>query len=180
MIGKFRSVRERGEAVSPNDRGAAAVEMALVLPILLLLVFGIINFAALFAQQLALNNGVRQGVRTAVVSGNPANQSCGQVLTQVQSASGPTLAMNTSDIAVRVQRVLSSNTATVGLDCFGGASTTATGGNVNTRVCESSNNAENSIRAVAEYETDFLTVMPFIDSPTFTLHATAVYRCEFN
>jgi hypothetical protein len=79
-----------------------------------------------------------------------------------------------------VQRVLSSNTSTVGLDCFGGASATATGGNVNTRVCESTNNAENSIRAVAQYETGFLTVMPFFDPPTFTLEATAVYRCEFN
>jgi Flp pilus assembly protein TadG len=163
-----------------REDGAAAVEMALVLPILLLLVFGIINFAALFAQQLALNNGVRQGVRTAVVAGNPTNQTCGQVLQGIQSASGPTIAMTTSNVKVQVQRVASSNTSAVGLSCFPAATSTPSGGNVNTRVCESSDNAENSIKAVATYQTKFLTVMPFLDSPTFTLTATAVYRCEFN
>lgn len=175
MIAQHRAAHRR-------DHGAAAVEMALVLPILLLLVFGIINFAVLFGQQLALNNGVRQGVRTAVVAGNPDNQSCGQVLTGVQSASGPTIAMDTADVQVKVQRVLSDNTSSVGLNCFGGSgfASTPSGGNVSTRVCESTNNDENSIKAVARYETNFLTVMPFLPSPTFTLEATAVYRCEFN
>lgn len=173
MIARLRPASRR-------DEGAAAVEMALVLPILLLLVFGIINFGVLFGQQLALNNGVRQGVRTAVVAGNPDNQSCGQVLTGVQSASGPTIAMDTDDVQVQVQRVLSDNTSTVGLDCFGGFAATPTGGNVDTRVCESTNNDENSIKAIARYETNFLTVMPFLPSPDFTLEATAVYRCEFN
>ena len=92
-----------------RDDGAAAVELALVLPILLLLVFGIISFGIIFAQQLAVNNGVRQGVRSAVVAGNTAQQTCAQVLTSIQAASGPTIGMSTSDVKVQVQRVSSTH-----------------------------------------------------------------------
>jgi Flp pilus assembly protein TadG len=172
MIARLRPRRR-------DDDGAAAVELALVLPILLLLVFGIISFGIIFAQQLAVNNGVRQGVRTAVVAGNTTQQTCGQVLTSIQAASGPTIGMSTSDVKVQVQRV-SSTTGAVQFTCFtGGATKTPTGGDINTRVCES-NTTENSIKAVAEYDTRLLTGLPFMTSPTFTLKATAVYRCEFS
>ncbi|MEO8107934.1 MAG: TadE/TadG family type IV pilus assembly protein, partial [Actinomycetes bacterium] len=171
MIARFRPKRR-------SDEGAAAVELALVLPILLLLVFGIISFGILFAQQLAVNNGVRQGVRTAVVAGNISQQTCGQVLTGIQSASGPTIGMSTNDIRVQVQRVSSTNTSSVQFTCFSSPTKTPTGGNINTRVCES-NTTENSIKAVATYDTKLLTGLPFMTSPNFTLTSTAVYRCEF-
>ncbi len=51
-----------------QERGAVAVEFALIVPLLLILVFGIVNFAVVLSQQLALNNGVRQGTRLAVVA----------------------------------------------------------------------------------------------------------------
>lgn len=161
-----------------RDDGAAAVELALVLPILLLLVFGIISFGIVFAQQLAVNNGVREGVRTAVVAGNTSQQTCGQVLSSIQAASGPTIGMSTNDVKVQVQRV-SSTTGAVQFTCFAAPTKTPTGGNTNTRVC-ASNTTENSIKAVTEYETRLLTGLPFMTSPTFTLKATAVYRCEFS
>ncbi len=50
-----------------NMRGQAMVEMAIVLPILLAVVFGIIEFGNIYSHQLALNNLARQAVRTAVV-----------------------------------------------------------------------------------------------------------------
>lgn len=50
-----------------SQRGAAAVEMAVVAPILLLLVFGIMESGWLFAQQVELNNAAREGARLAVV-----------------------------------------------------------------------------------------------------------------
>lgn len=163
-----------------REKGAVALEFAIVLPVLVVLVFGIINFGVVLSQQLALNNGVRQGVRLAVVAGNPSNQTCGQVVTGVQSASGPAIAMNTGDVSVRVQRVSSSNTNSVGLECFGGSHfvTAPSGGNTGTRVCVS-NSGDNSIKAEARYTSNLLIPLP-VFTPSFTLQATAVYRCEFN
>lgn len=53
-----------------GDSGAQAVEFALILPVLLMLVLGIINFGYLFGQKLALNQAVREGARMAVVAGS--------------------------------------------------------------------------------------------------------------
>jgi len=65
----MRTIRRIRRAPAPNnDRGAAMVEFALVLPILLLLTLGIINFGYLFGQNLALNQAVREGARAAVVA----------------------------------------------------------------------------------------------------------------
>lgn len=46
-----------------DDQGAAAVEMALVLPILILLVGGIIDFGFAFNAQVSLTHAAREGVR---------------------------------------------------------------------------------------------------------------------
>jgi Flp pilus assembly pilin Flp len=46
-----------------DDRGAAAVEFALVLPILLLLVFGIVQFGITFTQWLEMEHAAREGAR---------------------------------------------------------------------------------------------------------------------
>ena len=50
-----------------RDRGAAAVEFALVVPILLLLVFGIIDYGRFFFDSVSLRQGAREGARQAVV-----------------------------------------------------------------------------------------------------------------
>ncbi|KRF36278.1 TadE family protein [Nocardioides sp. Soil805] len=55
------SRRRRGE------RGAAALEFALVVIPLLMILGGIVNFGMAFSQKLALDNAVRQAARAAVV-----------------------------------------------------------------------------------------------------------------
>lgn len=57
-----------------DDRGAAALEMALILPVLVAMIGGIVNFGFLFAQQISLNNGARQAARYAVVDGRDCSQ----------------------------------------------------------------------------------------------------------
>jgi hypothetical protein len=47
----------------PADRGAAAVEFALVLPLLLFLVFGIIDFGRALNAQVTLTQAAREGAR---------------------------------------------------------------------------------------------------------------------
>lgn len=46
-----------------GERGAAMVEMAIVLPVLLLLVFGIIDFGRLYNTQVTLTHAAREGIR---------------------------------------------------------------------------------------------------------------------
>jgi Flp pilus assembly protein TadG len=56
-----------------GDVGAAAVEFALVVPILLFLVFGIVDFGLAMFSQTMVGNAAREGARTASLEGTQAN-----------------------------------------------------------------------------------------------------------
>lgn len=62
-----------------GERGAAALEFALIVPVLLLILGGIINFGFAFSQKLALDNAVRETARSAAVD-------TGQTQAQLQAA----------------------------------------------------------------------------------------------
>ena len=47
----------------PGERGAAAVEFALILPVLLLLVLGLVEFGRAYNVQISLSNAAREGAR---------------------------------------------------------------------------------------------------------------------
>jgi Flp pilus assembly protein TadG len=50
-----------------RDRGAVAVEFALLLPVLLLLVFGLVDFGRALNAQITLTQAAREGVRLAAL-----------------------------------------------------------------------------------------------------------------
>jgi len=50
-----------------GSKGQAMVELALILPILLLLIFGIIEFGRIFSTQLIVTSCAREAARSAVV-----------------------------------------------------------------------------------------------------------------
>jgi hypothetical protein len=50
-----------------DDRGAALVEFALALPLLVILVFGIIGFGRAYNTQVAIQAGAREGARAAAL-----------------------------------------------------------------------------------------------------------------
>ena len=55
-----------------RDAGASAVEMAIVLPLLVMLVFGIIDFGRMLNAQIEISQAAREGVRLAALTeGNP-------------------------------------------------------------------------------------------------------------
>jgi Flp pilus assembly protein TadG len=55
---------------SRSERGAAAVEFALVLPLLLLLVLGIADLARAYSVQTTLSSAAREGVRVMALQNN--------------------------------------------------------------------------------------------------------------
>ncbi len=59
----FRKLREK-------ENGQALVEMALILPIFLLLLFGSVEIGRISYTYLAINNSARDGARVASVGGN--------------------------------------------------------------------------------------------------------------
>jgi Flp pilus assembly protein TadG len=59
LLARARARRERGQ------KGAVAIEAAILTPILLLLVFGIVEFGMLFKDWLAVTSSVRAGTRMA-------------------------------------------------------------------------------------------------------------------
>jgi len=58
-----------------RDRGAAAVEFALVLPILLLLVFGVIEFGRIYSIQSSITAAARNGARVMALTNDPTSAS---------------------------------------------------------------------------------------------------------
>jgi Flp pilus assembly protein TadG len=62
-----RRILRRLTPIARDERGAAAVEFALVLPILVVLAFGIIDFGRLLYTYNNLTSAVREGARFAAV-----------------------------------------------------------------------------------------------------------------
>jgi Flp pilus assembly protein TadG len=61
MIGKGGMIKNSPSA--GRDRGAAAVEFALVLPMLLLVIFGLIDFGRMLNAQITITEAAREGAR---------------------------------------------------------------------------------------------------------------------
>lgn len=57
--------RKKGEK---REKGQAMVEFALILPLLILLLCGIIDFGWIFGNQLILNNAVREAARNSAIN----------------------------------------------------------------------------------------------------------------
>jgi Flp pilus assembly protein TadG len=77
-----------------GDRGASAVEAAFVTPVVLALLFGIIELGFVFKDYLAVSGTVRAGVRTA--SANPRTATFAQVAADKVAQTGG--AMNFNDV----------------------------------------------------------------------------------
>jgi Flp pilus assembly protein TadG len=71
MVTRFPVIRRphRGR----DQRGAVAVEFALIMPILLLLVFGIIEFGYMLNRSTVVNNASRDGARVGSLNGTYAD-----------------------------------------------------------------------------------------------------------
>lgn len=158
----FRAKRHDPRA----DSGAAAVEFALVVPILLILVFGIISFGIVLSQKLTLGNSARQAARYVVTQ----DRTCADVMSQVL-ASGSTVGMDPADITVSVE-VVGSGAPVCGPEQ--GAFTSADDAQ---RPCAGSSAGAN-IAVTTSFRSSLFIPLVVAD-PSFDLSSQGVFRCEY-
>lgn len=94
---------------SRGDRGAAAVEFALVLPVLILLVLGLIEFSRVFNVQISITNAAREAARTMAIENDPG------IARSVAIAAAPSVnpAISADDIDVAPGDCVAGATVTV-------------------------------------------------------------------
>ena len=105
-----------------KDRGAVMVELALILPILVMLLIGIIDFGRAFNAQVSIQGAAREGARSLALG-----QSSAEVATAVNGAAGavvpsgiaqtrcPTTVLATSQATVTVSSTFDFNIPFVSL-----------------------------------------------------------------
>lgn len=149
----------------PCDEGAAAVEFALVVPMLVMLVFGIITFGFAFAQLQSLNNASRQMARVGVVGQN----TCGTMLSQASAAD--TIGLR-YPLTVQVVRA-GTSVCTLTVDSTG----TATAGDTSAVACPSTTASTTSSLTVTTSAPVRIQV-PLIGSWDRILTGKGVFQCE--
>jgi Flp pilus assembly protein TadG len=155
-----------------TENGAAAVEFALVLPILLLIVFGILAYGAVFAQSLSLSNSARQAARSAVADyGDGAT--CASI-NNLAKDSATTIGMDGADTVVDVYMGADQDAAVLAGPLCGP-------GNDGEKPCTGSDLGSANIYVQVSYTApsgSFTKILP-LPTPT-TLAGKGVYRCEFS
>lgn len=143
-----------------REQGASAVEFALVMPILFLLLFGIIAFGFLFAQNLALSNSARQAARFGVVN----NRTCADLVAEAQNSSAPLVTLPASGVVVRRGATSAAATSVCGVSttkpCVGSAAT-------------------DNVYVTLTFTANVMAPVPFLGS-TRSLKGEGVFRCEFS
>jgi Flp pilus assembly protein TadG len=97
-----------------SEGGQAVIELALTLPLLLVVVFGIIDFGFMFQRYEAVTNAAREGARIGVLADYTATEAQNRALDYLVASglNGPIRACGTGTI-VRNSRCAQMTTATV-------------------------------------------------------------------
>ena len=97
-------------AFSDSQRGMAMVETLIVLPVVLMLLFALVEFGVLFGRWQTLSNAAREGARTAVVHRTVCNVGAveAEVRQRVRNYAQP-LGIILSDGQIAVSGVCGSN-----------------------------------------------------------------------
>lgn len=82
-----------------NEKGAVAVEFALVIPIFLMLVFGIVEFGRAFNIQVSLSEAARETARYTAIHSNDADFSFDDARA-VGISAAPSVALEASNIEI--------------------------------------------------------------------------------
>jgi Flp pilus assembly protein TadG len=106
------ALKQRLRRVGRRDDGAELIELAIVLPILLLVVAAIIDFGFLFQRYEAVTNAAREGARIAVLPGYSATDVQARVNSYL-AASGMSSAPTPPTVVYSTQSLPSGSTISV-------------------------------------------------------------------
>lgn len=170
-MNRLRTSRARGQ------QGAAAVEFALVLPLLVMLVFGVIEFGIVLAQKSSLSSAVRSGARYGSVNLYEAASdphTCGKVIEHAKG-SASTISMKGNDIEVEVYRGANEG------DAFGSSpicTSSGSGSSVTTPCTDKDATNYETLFVRASYPASVGIPLTGVDAD-FDLVSTGAYRCEY-
>lgn len=125
----------------------------------MMLVFGIISFGFVFAQELGLSNGARQASRFGVVEG----RTCSEIIAEARSAA-QTIGMAGSEVDVQVRRGITA----------GGVDVCGSGG---AQPCQGSTPDE-SLFVSASYTSELM--IPLVVIQDVDLEGEGIFRCEYS
>jgi hypothetical protein len=145
----------------------AAVEFAIVVPLLLVLVFGVISFGFVLAQKAGISNGVRTGARYGSVNLYANTHTCGNVIKETRESAKTLGIVDGTEVGVTVKRgAVTVCSAAIGAPSFtGGVPPCTSGGASETLYVEATFPAEISI--------------PLMSFDPIELKSTGAYRCEY-
>jgi len=143
-----------------NERGAAAVEFAIVAPLLFLLVFAIIDFGFGFHAWDATQNSAREGARYAAT-----NSSAGQITGRATDAAS--FLSNPVVVTLECAPIIDPLDPQSGNGPFGGCGAGA------------SWSEGDLVRVTVEYDYDYMTPLPAFAGLGNTLHMTSVAETRF-
>jgi len=95
-----------------NERGSALIEVALTLPLLLLVAAGIFEFGRAYQTQQVLTNAVREGARVAVLPNQPTGAAATRVTTYLTNGQLPNA--GTATVTVTATTISIGGTTTPG------------------------------------------------------------------
>jgi Flp pilus assembly protein TadG len=155
-----------------SERGASAVEFAIVLSLLLMIVFGVIQFGIALNRNQGLQAAAREGARIASIGSSQS-----EIVTRVKQSQS---LFNTADILVKIESSSDNgstysticNDASGGNHCDTGSSPCGTAG------------LSNLIRVTASVpppsvdQDRYAIIIPFWGNAKITFSADGVFRCE--
>ena len=169
----MKSRAERRKARLRRDAGAAAVEFALVLPILLALVFGIIYFGYIFAAQISLNSSARDASRAGVVQPISGTAMDCNAIAQAARTGALTIGLDTTKIKVKITGP--AYTCTLNTDG------TATGDLAKLMCTQPPLPAvQSNAGLTVELAYTAVSPVPLVPLSSVNLKATGAFQCEYN
>lgn len=133
----------RGRGALREERGQSLVEFVIALPVLLVIVFGIIEFATAWRTYQIITNAAREGARYAVVASTPSTQG---------SSPGPP-----ETVQFRVESYLTNSN----LDLSKATITTSCDGTTGTLCTQAQTGSAEGVRV--DYQHDFVVLGPVLD-----------------